>query len=620
VEIQPETSVLSAGFNLCVLLRPFVAINTSMPAVTRFRFALVPIFAALSVASISRAADAVLLADFVIRHAKVLTVDPAFSIAEAIAVRGDKIVAVGTDAAINRFIGAETRVIDAYGKLILPGLQDSHVHSFRAATSEMDGPVFVAKSIPHLQSYLREQAAKRPPGSWIVIERGFPTRLAEGRLPTKAELDEAAPNNPVHYNAGPVSVANSKALAVSNITRDTPDPLPGQIVKDPKTGEPTGLLRFAAQLLKVAASAHVPTREETRAAVKHMYHLMNQQGITSVGERSAEPDDIDFMRDLAKAGELTVRINCTRVTTSGRSPADSLKKIEALEQAPPGKLAYGPTGFGDDWVRIGPLKVFLDGGMLIGSAYMREPWGVGPTYQITDPAYRGILNQDPEQLKELYLAAAKRGWQVTAHCAGEAAMDTLLDCYEYVNHHVEINQRRFLITHGNFQSEQNLKRCREMGVCADLQPAWLYKDGASLLKTLGDRRMKWFLPFKTWMDNGLIIGGGSDHMIKLDSLESINPWNPWLGIWESLTRQTELGGVINPAERLNREQAIRFYTINNAYLHFDEPKKGSLEVGKYADLILVDRDLLTCPVDDVRGTKVLMTMVGGGIVWDATKP
>src|SRR6185369_814806 len=242
--------------------------------------------------------------------------------------------------------------------------------------------------------------------------------------------------------------------------------------------------------------------------------------------------------------------------------------------------------------------------MLIGTAYMREPWGVGDTYQITDPNYRGILNVKPEVLNPLYLEAAKRGWQLTAHCTGEASVDVLLDCYEAIQKQMDIRERRLVITHANFQSPQNFARCRELGIVADIQPAWLYKDGASLLKTLGDRRMKWFQPLRSWLDNGLTIGGGSDHMVMLDSFTSTNPWNPWLGMWIALTRQTERGGVHNPIQRLTREEAIRFYTINNARLNFEEREKGSLERGKYADLIMIDRNILKCSAGEVRSTKV----------------
>jgi predicted amidohydrolase YtcJ len=300
-----------------------------------------------------------------------------------------------------------------------------------------------------------------------------------------------------------------------------------------------------------------------------------------------------------------------------RSLDEAVKLLDGFTNSPAGKLPYGPTGVGDDWVRIGAFKLWLDGGMLIGTAFMREPWGTGETYQITDPHYCGILNVPTNILNGLMLEAARRGWQLTAHCAGEAATDVLLDAYETVQKQTDIRARRFQITHANFTSKKNLARCRQLGVAGDIQPAWLYKDGASLQQTLGARRMKWFLPLKSWLENGLMVAGGSDHMVKMDSLDSTNPWNPWLGMWIALTRQTERGGVLNRGERLTREQAIRLYTTYGAWLTFDENKKGSLEPGKLADLIVIDRDILKCPVNDVRDTKVLLTMVGGKIVWDA---
>ncbi len=555
-------------------------------------------------------------ADVVITNADVVVVDDQFSHARGIAVREGKIAAAGSDAEVREFVGAGTRVIDAGGRMVLPGLCDSHIHSYRASVSEFGGPQPVLTSLDAAFNYIREKAASQSPGSWILLERVYPTRMKEGRLPTLAELDAAAPDNPVYWNCGPVSMANSKALAVSHITRETPDPLPGQIVKD-SAGAPTGLLRNAAQLLKFAASSRQPSKAEQRAALTHLHHLYNEQGITSICERRTEFEAIDMFRDMERAGELTVRINCTRLMEPVPRTLDgAIKKLDELTTGPDGHGQYGPTGVGDDWVRIGPLKVFLDGGVLIGTAYMREPWGVSKTYQITDPNYRGLLNVKPELLDALYLEASKRGWRLTAHCTGEAAVDVLLDCYEGIQKQMDISGKRFEISHANFQSARNLDLCRRLGVVADMQPAWLYKDGASLLQTLGERRMKWFEPLKSSFDNGLVIAGGSDQMVGLDSIRSTNPWNPWLGMWVALTRQTEQGGVLNPSECLTREQAIRFYTVNGAKLNFDEHKKGSLEPGKFADLIMVDRDLLRCPVDDVRGTKVILTMVNGKIVWE----
>jgi predicted amidohydrolase YtcJ len=568
-------------------------------------------FAVLFVASHVNAAMAP--AELVIRNARIITVDQKFSIAQAIAISGDKIVAVDDNRRIGKFIGKETRVIDAKGKTVMPGLYDSHVHSYKASVSTLNGGAPYITSIAEAQKWIREQAAKKPTGSWIVLERVYATRMKEMRLPTKAELDEAAPNHPVLWNSGPVAIVNSKGLEVSHITRDTPNPTPGEIVKDAKTGEPTGVLRNAASLLKNPTNNRQPTPEEQREAVKHLHHLYNEQGITSIGERRTETAAIDLFRDLEKTGELTVRVNCTRLLDPvPKNFDDAVKKLDEMTKT--NGRVYGPTGVGDDWVRIGPFKVFMDGGMLIGTAYMREPWGVTDIYQISDPNYRGQLFIKPEILNPFYAEAARRGWQLTAHCVGDAAMDVLLDCYQDIDKQMKIEKRRFLVTHANFVDEKNFDRCARLGVIADVQPAWLYKDADALKKVLGERRMENFFPLKKWFNHHIIVGGGSDHMVQLDSIESTNPWNPWLGMWVALTRHTERGSVDKPEQCLTREEAVRFYTINNCYLNFEEKKKGSLEPGKYADLIMIDRDILHCPVDDVRGTKILMTMVGGKVV------
>src|SRR4051812_18340453 len=192
-------------------------------------------------------------------------------------------------------------------------------------------------------------------------------------------------------------------------------------------------------------------------------------------------------------------------------------------------------------------------------------------------------------------------------------MDVLLDAYEFVDRITPIKDQRHCITHANFPSGFNLERCRQLGVCADVQPAWLWKDGHTLRNVLGEQRTRWFQPYKSWMQH-TTIGGGSDHMLRFDPLDSTNPWSPWLGIWVALTRKLEQGGVLEPDEALTREQALRLYTINNAYLHHEEKEKGSLEVGKLGDLIVIDRDYLACPVDEVRDTKVRFTVVGGKVV------
>ncbi len=552
-------------------------------------------------------------ADLVIHHAKVILVDEKFGTAEAVAVKDGRIIEVGDDDAVFRRAGPKTHIIDADSHVVLPGLYDSHVHPFDASTSELAGALPDLKSLKDVFAYIRARAAVTPKGEWIVVRYAFPTRLKEARFPTKTELDEAAPDHPVLYHAGPAGVVNSLGLKASGITGDTLNPPAGAIGKDAVTGEPTGMLRNSFQLLKgLPRDAAKLSAGAKRAALKKLFALYNEQGLTSIGDRNADRAALDLYRDLHERGELTVRVNVARSFDATGTREEVGRRLDEL----PGKDGLGgPTGVGDDWVRIGPIKLFLDGGMLSGSAYMREPWPKGAAYQITEDNYRGLLFIPPEQLRMIVEEAAKRNWRMTAHTSGEAAMDVLLDAYEFVNREKPIKDLRFCITHANFPSRQNLERCKALGVCADVQPAWLWKDGDALENILGEKRMRWFQPYKTWLEY-TTIGGGSDHMVKLDSLEATNPWNPWLGIWTALERRTERGLVLTPEERLTREQAVRLYTINNAYLNGEEKTKGSLEVGKCADLIMIDRDILTCPVNDVRDVRVLLTVVDGKVVYE----
>ena len=552
-------------------------------------------------------------ADLIVHGAHVVTVDPKFTTAAAVAVRGSRIVAVGTDADVLKLKGPKTRVIDATGKTVLPGLYDSHVHPLGAALSETSGPLPVLGSVEEVLAHVRKQAAETPEGRWIVIRYAFPTRLKEARFPTKAELDAAAPRHPVLYHAGPAGVCNTAALVASGVTKDTPDPLPGKIVRDPKTGEPTGMLRNAYGVLKGVPSAGSNlTVGQKQEAVKKLFHSYNALGLTSVADRNAGREALDLYYALKEAGELTVRVNVARSFDANGPREVIARRFEDL----PGKDGRGgPTGVGDEWVRVGPIKLFLDGGMLNGTAYMREPWPKGPTHQVTEDDYRGLLFIQPDQLKMVCEEAVRRKWQVTAHTAGEGAMDVLLDAYEFADRVAPIKDYRYCITHANFPSRRNLERCKALNVCADVQPAWLYKDGATQLKILGPDRMQWFQPYKTWLEY-TTVGGGSDHMIRHDPIASTNPWSPWLGLWIAVTRSLERGGVHRPEECLTRELAVRLYTINNAYLHREEKEKGSLEVGKLGDLIMIDRNILTCPADDIRGTKVLLTVVGGKVVYE----
>ncbi|HEV3117838.1 MAG TPA: amidohydrolase, partial [Gemmataceae bacterium] len=486
-------------------------------------------------------------ADLVIHHAKIVTLDEKSSIFEAIAVRDGRIVALGEDEAVLRNAGPNTQVIDADGRTVLPGLYDSHVHPLSAATSEMRDALPVLNSLGDVFAYIRKKAATTPQGEWIVVRYAFPTRLDEARFPTRGELDQVAPQHPVLYHAGPAGVVNSLGLTVSGINRGTPNPRSGTVVKDPQSGEPTGMLRNAYGLLRGLPREVASYSEAARRnAVKKLFALYNAQGLTSIADRDAGRDSLDIYLSLRDARELTLRVNVARSFDPNGTRDEIARRLEDL----PGKdKRGGPTGVGDSWVRIGPIKIYMDGGMLNGSAYMRQPWPKGDTYQIVEDDYRGLLFIKPEQLQIVLEEAARRGWRMTAHTAGEASMDVLVEAYDLLDRQMPIKGRRFCITHANFPSARNLEACKRLGICADVQPAWLWKDGTTLLKVLGEKRMRWFSPYRTWLQY-TTIGGGSDHMIKLDSMEATNPWNPWLGMWVAMARVTERGTILTPPERL----------------------------------------------------------------------
>jgi hypothetical protein len=267
------------------------------------------------------------------------------------------------------------------------------------------------------------------------------------------------------------------------------------------------------------------------------------------------------------------------------------------------------------WLR--GIKAFLDGGMLTGSAYMRQPWGLSQIYSIDDPAYRGVRFIEPEKLYRMAKLALANGLQFTAHAQGDAAVETLVDTYERINREdFAVRDRRPSLTHASFMSRDIIDKMQALGVVANLQPAWLYLDGATLGRHFGMERLAYFHPYRTLAERGVTVGGGSDHMQKIGSLRSINPYNPFLGMWTTIVRQPRgADAPQHPEQTLTREQALRLYTINNAFITFEEAHKGSLEPGKLADFAVLDRDILTCPVDQVKDITVEATYLGGARVY-----
>jgi predicted amidohydrolase YtcJ len=551
-------------------------------------------------------------ADLILHHGKIVTVDHDFSIHEAIAVKGDRLSQVGSNKDVLKARGPNTTVVDLAGKMVLPGLIDSHTHPSDACMTEFDHPIPEMETIADVLEYIHMRAEVVGPERWVVVRQVFITRLKEQRYPTRDELDRVAPRNPVLFATGPDASVNSLALKLSGIDKNFRIDGPGKIEKSPSTGEPTGILRNCTRYVKVVPSEHKPTEQDQDRRLFALFKDYNSVGITSVIDRDAYAPAIDRYQRLHSVGALTVRLGISHhIDTLG--PIDKI--LEEIR-----RVAAHPLRRGDPRLRMIGIKTYLDGGMLTGSAYMREPWGVSKIYAIDDPRYRGVLFIPRERLVPIVRTAVTSGLQFTAHSVGDGAVHALLDAYEEVNRQTNVALTRPCITHSNFMSREAIDQAARLGVVVDVQPAWLYLDTRTLAAQFGYDRLRYFQPLRSLFDAGVIAGGGSDHMQKVGSLRSINPYNPFLAMEVAITRRAKgYDKPLHAEEALSREQAIRFYTINNAHLLFLEDRVGSLEPGKQADLVVIDRDLLTCPADQVASTRALATYLDGKKVFEQTE-
>ncbi len=547
--------------------------------------------------------------DLVLVNGKIITVDKRFSVVEALAIKNDRFIAVGTNAEIEGMSGNATARIDLKGKTVLPGLIDAHLHPETASVSELDEEIPDVHTLVELLDWIKVQASRKKKNEWIIHPKFFPTRLKEMRQPTLVELDHVAPNHPVFLDGSYGGMINSAALRISGIKSSTKN---RGILKDKTSGELTGIIRASAfPLLKIKRKPKLAYNDYLDA-LENMIRRYNKVGFTGLCSGMGKPGSLKKYIDLKNQGRLTARIlqNISFPFNKDASEKEIREKLLGLGYY---------TGFGDEWVRVGALKLWMDGGILTGTAWLREPWGVKAKeiYGIADPTYRGVLLTNKETLVKIGKVANEIGWKMTAHCTGGGGVDIMLQAYEEINNKQSIKDRRFSIIHGNFFTAEAIEKIQRLGVYADMQPAWFYKDADAMDYVLGDKRINTFHPYKSLFEAGVIVNGGSDHMVKFDSYTSINPYNPFLAMWTIITRISERGTTIVPEQAVSREEALRMYTINNAYASFEETIKGSIESGKLADLVVISEDFLNCPVEKIKTIEAEMTMVGGKIVYNS---
>ena len=538
------------------------------------------------------------MADLALINGKIITVDENFSIVEAVSIKNGRIQHVGSTEEVKALTGPETKVVDLKGKTVMPGLYDSHIHVTGTGSALMmincrTPPMY---SIEDMKKAVAEKVKESKSGEWILGRGWDQAKLAEHRNPSRYDLDEVSPDNPVVLTrtCGHLLVANSLALEIGGISKDTPDPVGGKIVRD-ENGEPTGMLEEAPAMNLVRE--HIPPDgiPKYMEQIKTAYQAFNEAGITSVIDPGTTEDQMIAYQLLREQGDVTVRTNFMLRAIDGNEPIE--KSVERIERFPM------VTGFGDELLRFQGLKVLIDGGIGGRTALLRNHYE-------GDPDDYGLLTVPVENLQKLVDAANKRGMLCGIHCAGGKAMDIVLEAYKNTNNIKPIKGRRFYLIHAYQPSEENFQDCRDMGIAVASQPSFLYYLGDSYHENVGDDRSKWLKPHRAWIDEGIMVASGTD--------SPVTPYYPFVSLWTSIARRTELKDTqMGTKQKISREEAIKLYTMNGAYLTFEEDIKGSLEPGKLADMIVIDRDILTCPEDDIKDIKVLTTYLGGEVVFEA---
>jgi predicted amidohydrolase YtcJ len=530
-------------------------------------------------------------ADLVLLAGRVLTLAAAAEPMEGLAVREGRIVALGDSATLREHVGPTTEIVDLRGRTVLPGFIDSHNHMLWAGLTVIRPALDQARSVDDVLGIVARAAAERPAGEWIVAAPAWHVHdLRERRHPTRHELDRVAPLHPV-FLASYVHDAsvNTAALACCGIDARTPDPDGGSIERDESTGEPTGVLREGPALWLV--EQHVPslTTAEMARAIAVMGQCYWEAGLTSILDPALTPREMRAYSYLWRTGDLPLRTTMLLRLDAEPGLAPGLALLDDWGVA---------SGFGDDSLKLGGVKVFLDGAITKGAGMLETPYA-------DSPHPTGIQAMDGDTLLALVRRAHEYGWQFTAHSSGDRAVRVLLDAYETVHHEQPLADRRFQAIHAHLSRPEDRARARALGVVVVPQPVAISRAAWTGILAPGEADRLW--PLRSYLAEGVHVAGSSD--------APLHPYQPLRGIWSAVTRQVEASGAVHaPEQRLSRLEALRLFTQGGAYATFDEARKGTLEAGKLADLVVLGEDPLTCPEADLKDLPVLLTAVGGRIV------
>ncbi|HYM22095.1 MAG TPA: amidohydrolase [Vicinamibacterales bacterium] len=525
-------------------------------------------------------------ADTIFVNGHIITVDTRFSIAQAVAITNGRFTAVGSDANIRRLAGPKTDVIDLKGQTVTPGLADDHLHD---AGGGPGVDLSRARSLADVVAAVAARVKTSQRGDVIASNSDWhEAQLKEHRLPYRKDLDAVSPDNPVVLvRGGHEYILNSAALAKWNITKATPQ-LPGGRISRDAEGELNGeLIDRAKSLVRLP-----PGPRLTIEALQEQHRKLNAAGLTSIRYPGAPVEQYRLLQEMERRGILTMRVN-------------QLLRFPAADSAAAIRSAIESSGVkpdeGDEWVHIGGMKLAVDGGFEGG--WMREPyaepWGEHGTF-------RGVNTMPQDKYTDVVKELNRLGWRVATHAVGDAAIDEVLAGYEAANAEKSIVGKRWSLEHGFIPQADQFPRMKALDLIISAQDH-LYLAGPSLVSYWGPARAARTTPVREYLDRGFHVAGGTD--------SAVVPYPPLWVIYHFVTRDTISGGVLGADQRITRKEALQLETINNAYVTFEEKAKGSIEPGKLADLIVLPKDILTCPEKEIEQMSVSMTMVGGKIVY-----
>jgi hypothetical protein len=532
--------------------------------------------------------------DLILSNGRFYTLDGESTVAEAVAVKDGRILAVGSDAQVGALVGAGTQRTDLEGRTVIPGVFDSHNHFLEVGAKLSMIRLDECESQEEMMELVRERAKDTPPGEWIIGQGWNEGMFADGRLPTCHDIDPATSEHPValmrFFNT---DVVNSYVLEMLGIDRDTPDPEGGKIERD-ADGEPNGLLRARAKTM-VRREIPKPTLEQMKGFLKLACESMHQYGITSVVEPGLTPEEIRAYQSFYQDGDLAVRVN---LMPSWHGFNDQEEETQLDYRA---RELGIYSGLGDEWLRVGALKMAIDGGTTPHTAFMYEPYE-GDTELVA-------FNRLPlDALRRYFRTAQELGWDVGIHCCGDHAQDMAVDTFAEVAREMPRQDARHNIVHAYFPTPRALDQMAEYNIAAVLQPTFIYWEGDLLFRDVGEQRASNYKPVRKYLDHGVVVTSSSDVTSTVSA-------NPFISMYALVTRKNRLGQDIAPHEAISREEALRTFTMAGTWLTREEAIKGSIETGKLADMAVLDSDYFAVPHEQIKDIQADMTIVGGRAVW-----